>query len=91
MSTYYPLRRYRFGGPEEIDELVRATNDGREPEGAGGGDEVGATLCAKLAGGGFVGPLSTLGDPRYRAAQNRAAFPTAGTPPTPPTHQLLRR
>ena len=73
----------KLGGPEEIDELVRATNDGREPEGAEERDEGRHTL-RKLAGGGFVGPLDPS-DPRYRAAQNRAAFPTAGTPPTPPT------
>lgn len=72
----------KLGGPEEIDELVRATNDGREPEGAEERDEGRHTL-RKLAGGGFVGPLDPS-DPRYRAAQNRAAFPTAGTPPTPP-------
>ena len=77
----------KLGGPEEIDELVRATNDGREPEGAEERDEGRHTL-RKLAGGGFVGPLELetgRDEILRRAAQNRAAFPTAGTPPTPPT------
>lgn len=65
----------KLGGPEEIDELVRATNDGREPEGAEERGEGRHTL-RKLAGGGFVGPLDPS-DPRYIAAQNRAANPTA--------------
>ena len=76
----------KLGGPEEIDELVRATNDGREPEGAEERDEGRHTL-RKLAGGGFVGPLELetgRDEILRRAAQNRAAFPTAGTPPTPP-------
>lgn len=64
----------KLGGPEEIDELVRATNDGREPEGAEERDEGRHTL-RKLAGGGFVGPLYPS-DPRYIAAQNRAMNPS---------------
>lgn len=86
----------KLGGPEELDELVQQTNDGKAPEGA----EERHTTLRKLAGGGFVGPL-TPDDPRYLAAQNRAfaptgagmqssvppvqAAPTAPTPPGAPT------
>lgn len=61
----------KLGGPEELDELVQQTNDGKAPEGA----EERHTTLRKLASGGFVGPL-TPDDPRYLAAQNRAFAPT---------------
>ena len=60
----------KLGGPEEIDELVRATNDGREPEGAE--RDEGRHTLRKLGWRRFQGPLWRGS---HIAAPNRSTNP----------------